>query len=222
MRLAVSLFAVLRDRAKADVLHLEIAGDSADLSALKEAVARACPALAPLMPIVRVALNQSFASGEDRIREGDEVALIPPVSGGSGRGPFEVVDRPIRTDEVEHAVAHPGAGAVVTFTGTVRDETSNHEVVALEYEAYLPMAKRYLEKIGGEIEAAWPGARAAILHRIGRLDVGEASVVIAVAAAHRGDAFAACRHAIERLKADVPIWKKEERKDGSVWVGVGS
>lgn len=222
MRVAVKLFAVCRERAKKDAIDLEIAGDSADLTALREAIGAACPELLPLLPIVRIAVNQAFASGDDRILEGDEVALIPPVAGGSGRGPFAIRTQPLRLEEVENAVRHGGAGAVVGFVGTVRDHTGPHDVVALEYEAYVEMAERYLRKIGDEISERWPDARAAILHRIGRLDVGEASVVIAVAAPHRADAFDGCRHAIERLKADVPIWKKEIRKDGSIWVGVGS
>lgn len=222
MRLTVRLFAVCRERAGADRIEVEIAGDSADLPALKAAIAEASPALSPLLPIVRVAVNQGFASPGDRVQEGDEVALIPPVSGGAGRGPFAVVDRPIRLEEVEGAVRHGGAGAVVGFLGTVRDRTGPHEVIALEYEAYQEMAERFLRKIGDEIEARWPGARSAVLHRVGRLAVGEPSVAIAVASPHRADAFEACRHAIERLKEDVPIWKKEIRKDGSVWVGVGS
>jgi MoaE-MoaD fusion protein len=222
MRVSVKLFAVLRERAQRDLIEVEIDADFTDLNGLKRAIADSYPALAPLLSIVRVAVNQAFASDEDRIREGDEVALIPPVAGGSGRGPFEIRSTPLRLEEVENAVRHPSAGAVVGFLGTVRDRTGAHEVIALEYEAYAEMAERWFEKIGDEIASRWPGARAAIIHRIGRLTVGEASVAIAVASPHRADAFAGCRHAIERLKEDVPIWKKEIRKDGSVWVGVGS
>lgn len=222
MRLVVRLFAVCRERAGADAIEVEIAGDSADLPTLKAAISEAAPVLSPLLPMVRIAVNQGFASDQDRVREGDEVALIPPVSGGSGQGPFAMVDRPIRLEEVELAVRHGGAGAVVGFLGTVRDHTGPHEVVALEYEAYREMAERFLRNIGQEISERWPNARCAILHRVGRLTVGEPSVAIAVASPHRADAFEGCRHAIERLKEDVPIWKKEIRKDGSVWVGVGS
>jgi MoaE-MoaD fusion protein len=222
MRVSVRLFAVLRERAQRDTIEVEIASDSVDLKALKRAIAESHPALAPLLSIVRVAVNQAFASDEDRIREGDEVALIPPVAGGSGMGPFAIRAVPIELAEVENAVRHSSAGAVVSFLGTVRDRTGEHEVVALEYEAYVEMAERWLRKIGEEIAEKWPGTRTAILHRAGRLAIGEASVAIAVASAHRADAFAGCRHAIERLKEDVPIWKKEIRKDGSVWVGVGS
>jgi molybdopterin synthase catalytic subunit len=185
-------------------------------------VGAAEPRLLPLLGLVRVAVNERFATKEDRITEGDDVALIPPVSGGSGQGPFDIRRDPIRVDEVVARVESPGAGAVVAFAGTVRASTDGCEVVALEYEAYESMAIRFLRQIGDEITRMWPEARVAILHRIGRLEVGETSVAIATSSPHRADAFEACRHAIERLKKDVPIWKKEIRRDGSVWVGVGS
>lgn len=169
-----------------------------------------------------MAVNQSFADEATVVRAGDEVALIPPVSGGSGQGPFAVRGTPIDLTEVERAVRSPSAGAVCTFSGTVRSETHGHRVTALEYESYQEMAEGFLRKIGDEIAERWPGARTAILHRVGRLEVGEVAVVIAVASAHRKDAFEGCRHAIERIKEDVPIWKKELREDGSVWVGMGS
>jgi MoaE-MoaD fusion protein len=222
MRLVVRLYAVCRERARRDRIELEIAGDSADLSQLKAAIASACPEIAPLLAITRVAVNQEFAGPDTIAKEGDEIALIPPVSGGSGLGPFEISAGPIDVGSVERAVSASGAGAIVTFLGTVRDRTGDHPVVALEYEAYDEMAKRFLRKIGDEIAERWPNARAAIVHRTGRLEVGEISVAIAVSSPHRSEAFEACRHAIERLKQDVPIWKREIRKDGSIWVGVGS
>ena len=221
MHIQVRLFAVCRDRAGSDHLDLELPGDSTSVAALSAAIAAASPALAPLMKVVRVAVNQTFARPEDLVRAGDEVALIPPVSGGSG-GTFEVREGAVTGEEVEAAVRHPGAGAVVTFLGTVRDHTREHAVVALEYEAYTEMAEKYLRVVGGEVLERWPGTRIAIIHRTGRLEPGAPSVAISVSSPHRADAFDACRHAIERLKEDVPIWKREIRGDGSVWVGVGS
>jgi molybdopterin converting factor subunit 1 len=221
MRVEVRLFAVCRERAGTDRLALELE-PGATVASLLAAVAEAAPALAPLCPIVRVAVDQAFARPDEPIPEGAELALIPPVSGGSGQGPFELRDTPITTDEVERAVRADGAGAVVSFAGTVRDRTGAHEVEALEYEAYPEMAERFLRRIGGEVAERWPGARCAILHRVGLCRVGEVSVVIAVSHPHRAEAFEGCRHAIEALKQDVPIWKKERRLDGSVWVGVGS
>ncbi len=222
MRLQVRLFAVLREKAGADLIEVELPGDAASTEGLLEAIAAQHAALAPYLKIVRVAVDEAFATPSTSIVEGSDVALIPPVSGGSGQGPFEVRETPISIDEVERAVRHGGAGAVCGFAGAVRDHTGPHQVSALEYEAYVEMAEKYLRKIGGEVADEYEGARVAILHRIGRLAVGEVSVVIAVATPHRADAFDGCRHVIERLKQDVPIWKKEIRTDGSVWVGVGS
>lgn len=134
---------------------------------------------------------------------------------------LEVVDRPIDTAEVVRAVEHPGAGGIVTFTGTVRDHARGRTVLRLEYEAYVPMAERILSVIAGEIAERWPGTRTAILHRMGVLEPGENAVCIAVSAAHRAAAFEGCRHAIERLKEDAPIWKREVYEDGTEWVGLG-
>lgn len=222
MRISVRLFAVCRERAGTDRLDVELVGETASVADLRRAIAAASPALAPLLPIVRFAVDERFASDADPVQPGDEVALIPPVSGGSGLGPFELRSTPITLDEVERAVARPEAGALVSFAGTVRSKTQGHDVVALEYEAYDSMAVRFLRTIGDEVRSRWPDASVAILHRTGRLEVGEVSVVIAVSSPHRGDAFDGCRHAIERLKQDVPIWKKEIRRDGSIWVGAGS
>jgi molybdopterin synthase catalytic subunit len=222
MRVDVRLFAVLKERAKTDRITVEVGGSSASVEELLSAIARAAPGLSQLLPIVRVAINQELATPEKRIAAGDEVALIPPVSGGSGLGLFALRASAIREEEVIDAVRAREAGAIVSFAGTVRSKTGEHAVIALEYEAYEGMAERVLRSIGEQILTRWPGARAAILHRTGRLTVGEVSVVIAVSSPHRADAFEGCRFAIERLKADVPIWKKEIREDGSVWVGVGS
>jgi molybdopterin synthase catalytic subunit len=134
---------------------------------------------------------------------------------------FRIVDRPLVLDEVVRAVSGPGRGGVVTLTGAVRDETRGKRVVRLEYEAYAPMAEKVLEELGEEIAGKWPGALCAIVHRVGTLVPGELAVVIAVAAPHRAAAFEGCRHAIERLKADAPIWKREVYEDGAVWVGLG-
>jgi molybdopterin synthase catalytic subunit len=222
MKLVVRLFAACREKVQTDRVELDFGSDSISLEDLKRGLEQAKPALAGLLRVSRVAVNQSFADETTVVRVGDEVAIIPPVSGGSGQGPFEVREAVIELAEVEQAVRSREAGAVVTFSGTVRAATHGHVVTALEYESYREMAEAFLRKIGGEIEDRWPGARSAILHRVGRLEVGEVAVVIAVASAHRKDAFEGCRHAIERIKEDVPIWKKELRADGSVWVGMGS
>ncbi len=223
VRLTVRLFAICRERVGADRLLVEVPGDEVSVRGLLDAVAEQEPRLAPLVSAVRVAVNQTFAEADDVVSADDELALIPPVSGGEGRRRLlELRREPLDPREVESAVATGEAGAIVTFQGTVRNHTGDRTVTHLEYEAYESMADAFLRRIEDEVTAQWPGARAAVLHRTGRLGVGEVSVVIAVAHPHRAEAFDACRHVIERLKQDVPIWKKEIRADGSQWVGVGS
>lgn len=179
------------------------------------------PALQRLAGILMVAVNHQYVSHDCVLKEGDEVGLIPPVSGGSGPSDplFVVTDAPLSADAVAARVINPYTGAAVTFVGTVREFTHGRRTVHLEYEAYPEMAAGQMAQIAREIEEHWPGARTAISHRIGKLEIGEASVVIAVATPHRADAFEACRYAIERLKKIVPIWKKEVWADGEEWVG---
>jgi molybdopterin synthase catalytic subunit len=162
------------------------------------------------------------------LADGDVIALIPPVAGGAGApeegvggGTFRVSDEALSLDEVVRAVTREEHGGVVTFTGVVRRQSRGKRVVRLEYEAYRPMAERKLAEIGAGIAAEWPGTRVAIVHRVGKLSVGELAVVIAVAAPHRAAAFEACRAAIDRLKESVPIWKKEIAEDGEEWIGLG-
>ncbi|MFB9756979.1 MULTISPECIES: molybdenum cofactor biosynthesis protein MoaE [Bacillaceae] len=132
---------------------------------------------------------------------------------------FEIIASPISAQEVTEQVMHRNAGAVVNFIGTVREITKGRKTLYLEYEAYVPMAKAKLEQIGREIAEKWPGAKSAIVHRVGRLEIGEAAVVIATSSPHRADAYEANRYAIERIKEMVPIWKKEHWEDGELWIG---
>ncbi|MFX3623715.1 MAG: molybdenum cofactor biosynthesis protein MoaE [Ectobacillus sp.] len=132
---------------------------------------------------------------------------------------YEIVETPISIGEVTERVMHRNAGAIVTFIGTVRELTNEKRTLYLQYEAYVPMAKAKLEQIGREIEEKWPGTKSAIVHRIGRLEIGDAAVVIAVSSPHRNNAYEANRHAIERIKELVPIWKKEHWEDGELWIG---
>ena len=134
---------------------------------------------------------------------------------------YAVVERPLSADAIATQVDDPGAGGIVIFSGVVRNQTDGRPVKFLEYEAHAPMAEAKMREIGAAIRARWAGVRCvAMLHRIGRLEIGEASVLIAVSAAHRGDAFEACRYAIDTLKRTVPVWKKEHFEDGEVWVGL--
>lgn len=132
---------------------------------------------------------------------------------------FLVTENEISIEEVANKVVHPNAGAVNTFIGTVREMTDGKRTLYLQYEAYVPMAEKQLVQVGKEIAEKWPGSRTAITHRIGRLDISDVAVVIAVSSPHRAAAFEASRYAIERIKEVVPIWKKEHWEDGSTWIG---
>jgi molybdopterin synthase catalytic subunit len=212
----VLYFAVAREAAGLEEESLP--GDAATVAALRAALAGRHPALARILPRCRIAVDQSFAADGDPVPDGAEVAVIPPVSGGSGR--FRVTGDPLSLAEVVAAVSGPERGGVVTFTGDVRGTSHGRRVVRLEYEAYQAMAERKLAEIG-EAVGAEHGALVAIVHRVGTLVPGEAAVVIAAAAPHRAPAFRACEAALERLKREAPIWKREVFDDGSEWVGMG-
>ena len=215
----VLYFAAARERAGTDRERLTFDAPPT-VRELAARLAALHPELGRLLPHLRIAVDQEFARPEERVPQGAEVALIPPVAGGAG-GPFKVVDRPLSLDEVVKAVSGEGMGGLVTFTGSVRDQTRGRRVARLEYEAYAPMAERTFAKISQEAAEKWPGVRLAIVHRTGTLVPGDWAVVIAAAAPHRDEAFLACRHAIDRLKQDAPIWKREVYEDGEVWVGLG-
>lgn len=195
----------------------EVEGEQ--VAALLQRLVARHPRLAPRLGLMKVAVNRAFASPTDVVPAGAEVALIPPVGGGAG--PLVGLRaEPLSLDEVVHAVTGPEHGAVVTFTGAVRAQSRGQTIRKLEYEAYAEMAEGVLHRIAEGCEAAH-GARVAVLHRVGTLQVGELAVVIAAAAPHRAEAFAACREVIERLKAEVPIWKREFGDGDTVWVGMG-
>ncbi len=166
-----------------------------------------------------VMVNHDYVDDDHVLRDGDELAFIPPVSGGDQARLFAMTTEPLDPRAVEALVAADDAGAIVTFTGTVRNHARGRDVIALDYEAYEPAAEKQLGVIGVEVLDRWPGMRIAIHHRHGYLEPGIASVVIACASAHRAEAFAAAAYAIDRIKQIVPIWKKEHYVDGSVWVG---
>ena len=176
------------------------------------------PRLARLKPMVMPMVNQAYVPVDHPLRQDDEVAFIPPVSGGEVKR-FRIQTEPLDPRETEALVANPGAGAIATFIGTVRDHGRGKSVTHLDYEAYAPAAELTLAQIGDEIQERWGIGHVAIVHRVGSLPVGEASVVISVASPHRDAAFDACRYAIERIKEIVPIWKKEHYADGAAWLG---
>jgi MoaE-MoaD fusion protein len=213
------LFARLREQAGTDHESVELPTGS-NISDVYEALRRLHPALVADRNTVRAALNQEFADWDATVADGDEVAFIPPVSGGAhGTGVlFELTSRPLDARRMETAVAHKGAGAICTFTGVVRDSSRGRSVTHLEYEAYAEMAAAQMRRIADEIAERWPEARVAMAHRTGRLEVGEPSVVVSVSSPHRAEAIAACKWGIDRLKESVPIWKKEHAADGSYWI----
>ena len=164
-------------------------------------------------------VNLEIAEPERVLRDGDEVAFLPPVAGGDGSvRRCTISERPLDEAEVASRVEGPDAGGVVSFVGRVRNQARGHSIEHLVYEAYPAMAEREMEKIADEAAERWPGTRVAIAHRVGRLEIGEAAVVVVAAAPHRDAAFLACRFAIDTLKERVPIWKREVATDGAYWV----
>jgi MoaE-MoaD fusion protein len=213
------LFARLREQAGTETETLELPAGST-LADVYEALRQRHPALESDRSAVRAALNQEFNDWSAKVADGDEVAFIPPVSGGAhGVGVlFELTPDPLDARRLEAAVSHKGAGAICTFTGAVRDNSRGRSVTHLDYEAYAEMATAQMRRIGDEIAERWPEARVAMAHRIGRLEIGEASVVVSVSCPHRAEAIAACKWGIDRLKESVPIWKKEHAADGTYWI----
>ncbi len=212
MRVTVKLFAGLRERAGVAERGLELpagarAGDVWPALELGEEPAG-----------LLYAVNKEYAGPAHELADGDEVALIPPVSGGA----FRLTEDPVDIDAVVAEVADERAGAVATFLGTTRVHSRGRTVLHLEYEAYEGMAEKVMEEIAESLLAKHDLCAVAITHRIGRVGIGETSVAIAVSAPHRHEALAACREAIDTLKTEVPLWKKEVYEGGEEWIGRGS
>jgi molybdopterin synthase catalytic subunit len=214
MLLQVRLFAVLRERAGSDSLEIELAEGATVAEALRALAAKSEPLGEALgaMPVV-MAVNRDYVGEEAKLAPGDELALIPPVSGGElPRPQVRVTAEPLSADRLNQAVATAHTGAIVTFQGTTRD------VERLDYEAYEPMAEERIAAILDDALARHEIEGAAAEHRTGSVPRGEPSVVVAIAAAHRGPAFAAAREAIDRIKAEAPIWKREVDGERAQWV----
>jgi molybdopterin converting factor subunit 1 len=209
MEITVRLFAALRERAGASrrTLRLE---DGSRVGDVWQALD-----LGEEPAGMAYALNREYADRAEALRDGDEVAVIPPVSGGD----FRVQEEPLDLSAVVEQVRDPAAGAIATFIGTTRDHNRGREVVHLEYDAYPEMAEAEMAKIAAEVTERHGVARVAMAHRTGHVPIGEASVIIAVSAAHRGAAMSACRDAIDTLKQTVPVWKKEVFAGGEEWIG---
>jgi MoaE-MoaD fusion protein len=220
MQIQVRYFAVLRERLRLCEEPLTLP-EGATVGHAMDQLTRMHPQVGALRTSVRTAVNHEMVDDDAVLSAGDELALIPPVAGGQDRLARMVYDRPPSLDRCIAAVKTADTGAVATFTGCVRRHSQGREVQRLEYEAYEAMANKVLGELCTVIEAEIPGSRVAVEHRAGVLQVGDIAVVIAAAAPHRAEAFAACQQMIERLKTSVPIWKKETGPDGSEWIGIG-
>jgi molybdopterin converting factor subunit 1 len=224
MRVRVRLFAMLREQAGWRDSELDLA-DEATIGEAWSRLASAHPAMAPMREYVRFARNGRYAAADERLADGDELAIIPPVAGGAGTGPrLELRSEPIDDallGQLRRELPTPADGALVLFVGQTRESGSRpgEPVESLDYEAHESMALEIFRHIAAEMGDRFGVTSLAIIHRTGHVGLGEPSVVIGVAAAHREAAFDAARYAIEELKARAPIWKSEQYASGSVWVG---
>jgi molybdopterin converting factor subunit 1 len=225
MKVTVLLFASLKDAAKTSQIELDLP-EGAKVETAIEVLATRFPEIKQWLPHTRLAVAQEYTDKNTVLKEGDELALIPPVSGGDFQPHIEVVETEIALEPLIEIVQNQiggKAGAICSFLGVVRDHSKDLEGVLhddiefLEYEAYAAMAIKQMEKIALEAFEKW-GAVVAMTHRTGKLGIGEASVAIVAATPHRGESFEACRYAIEELKQRVPVWKKETAKSGVWWV----
>lgn len=232
MNITLLLFAGLAESIGTSRLPIHMDVEQLTVKELKDHLVQQFPKAESSIRSSFAARNHSYAADDTELAESDEVALIPPVSGGQ---PQDATDRKepavrrielytlshekLSVEEVCNKVQDPRYGAALAFVGSTREYTQGKRTLLLEYEAYAPMALKTMEQIGQEIDARWPGAICAISHRLGPVPLGEISVVIATAAPHRAECYEASRYAIERLKQIVPIWKKEIWEDGSEWKG---
>jgi len=222
MRVRVLLFGVLKDIFQRSEESLELRS-GATVSDLLDHYREQMPKEAKLFQSLALAVNQEYASAANPLREGDEVALLPPVSGGADAAVrpesyrCEILHERIPSEQIVEEIKEGEDGAVVVFDGIVRNHTRNRTTLYLDYEAYKPMALSQMNALAEKVMANFKVRKIAIYHRLGRLEIGESSVLIVVASAHRAAAFDACRFAIDTLKRTVPIWKKEHFTDGAVW-----
>ncbi|MBB83087.1 MAG: hypothetical protein CL931_04670 [Deltaproteobacteria bacterium] len=218
MKIQLLLFGSLRESVGQSRLEVDLP-EGATLADLRGWLAERSEIVEKLGERLAASINMEVADLSDVLEDGDEVAFLPPVAGGDGSvKTCTISETALDEAEVAARVEGPDAGGVVSFVGRVRDHARGHSIEHLEYEAYPAMAEREMEKIVEEAAQKWPGTRVAIAHRVGRLEIGDAAVVVVAASAHRGEAFDACRFAIDTLKVTVPIWKREVATDGAYWV----
>ncbi len=230
MKVRVLFFARLKELTGQEMIEFEIESFSriSDLWAL---LCKRFPELEMIGNTVIFSRNQEYAGMQTEIHEGDELAIFPPVSGGLDTSPayppnaagdvIQIVYESIAVELLTGRLCQPADGAVVVFSGIVRNHTGDRRTLFLEYEGYVPMALSKMEEIARTVRQRWTINRVGIVHRLGRLQIGEISVVIIVTSAHRKAAFEACQYAIDTLKRIVPIWKKEYYEDGEGWIEEG-
>ena len=218
MRLTVQLFANLAETCGARQIELCDLPQPLTAALVMDAFVDRFPQLDGMRDSIMFAVNAEYVPADHPVSACDEVALIPPVSGGSDDDFFKITDAVLDPTALHDLVLSPRAGAVSLFVGVVRDNNLGRDVDFLEYDAYPAMATKVMRQIAAEIRDRWDVLDIAMHHRIGRLEIGEASVAVAVASAHRGEGIEACHYGIDRLKAIVPIWKKEVWADGEEWI----
>jgi molybdopterin converting factor subunit 1 len=217
MRVQVRLFASYREAAGVGRIELELPPGAKVKDAIA-AVVKEHPLIAEGRQVV-IARNHDYVTADEALADGDEVALIPPVSGGALTvAPIAVMGSPLSVDDAIAAVRDSGFGGIVVFLGTVRDRSRGKVVTHLEYEAYAEMAEAKMREIAARLESRHAPLRLAMHHRVGDLAIGDIAVIVAAGAPHRDAAFVAARAAIDELKTIVPIWKKEHSDDGAIWI----
>ncbi|MGB8329553.1 MAG: molybdenum cofactor biosynthesis protein MoaE [Polyangiales bacterium] len=223
MKVCVHYYAAARELAGCERSTFEFEPRSVPQAELRSAISSRFPSLGVLVERMRLAVNGDFVDSTKALVDGDRVDLMPPVAGGSPVVLCAISDEEISLDEVRKAVEHSGAGAVCIFHGVVRDHADGKPVARLDYEAHESLADKEMRLVLEGVAAEHRGVRLAAVHRVGKLDIGDVAVCVAASAAHRDDAFAACRKAIDRIKETVPLWKKEWGPDGSAhWVNLES
>lgn len=221
MQITVRYFAGARDLAGCTEEHLQLEGDTVTQEQLRARLCEVHPRLSGYLDRMRFALNGDFAEDSVAVTDGDELDILPPVAGGSPVLLCEITEESIRPEQVRALVEHASAGGIAVFIGTVRDHADGKQVARLDYEAHHALALQEMQRVLTSVADKYTGARIAAVHRVGSLKVGDVAVVVAASAAHREEAFAACRAAIEGIKASVPIWKKEWDREGqATWVNL--
>jgi molybdopterin synthase catalytic subunit len=211
----VRLFASLHEMVGQRDVALDLP-EGATIGELCRSLADRYPVVHALLPTLVCAVDEEYVTRDHVLGDGDFVAVIPPVSGGAPL--FAITSEPLDPAPLVESVRRDDAGAIALFYGIVRNENLGRRVLYLEYDAYPEMAIKKMKEVAAEVRAKFPIAEIGAMHRTGRLEIGETSLLVAVSSGHRSEAFAACHHAVDRIKQIVPVWKKEVWEDGSAWI----